>query len=72
MIFSSSIRKIYYGYIDALAGRGKTEYFVRTSVTLAGDGEKVLILLPRVALCQEVLERIRIEIAKRNFAAPST
>ena len=70
MIFSSSIRKIYYGYIDALAGRGKTEYFVRTSVTLAGDGEKVLILLPRVALCQEVLERIRIEIAKRNFAAP--
>ncbi len=31
---------------------------------------EVLILLPRVALCQEVLERIRIEIAKRNFAAP--
>jgi hypothetical protein len=53
-----------------LAGRGKTEYIIQKAVTLAGQGEKSVILVPSVMLCEELFERIGREIEKRKLSVP--
>ncbi len=49
-------------YLDALAGWGKTEYIIRETVALAGRGEKSVITVPTVVLCEKVKDRIATKV----------
>ncbi len=56
-------------FIDALAGQHKTQHIIEQVTSLAGDKEKLLILVPTLLLAESVKARIEHEMARQNLTA---
>jgi hypothetical protein len=56
-------------FIDALAGQHKTQHIIEQATSLAGDREKLLILVPTLLLAESVKTRIEHEMAGQNLTA---